>query len=65
MEGSLYLVFPITKIETFPAISYERALILQIDKNLSTMESAWNNPFKQLLQNMSNRRSESLSLNTD
>jgi hypothetical protein len=38
-EGSLYIVFPITKIETFAAISYKRALILQTDKNLSTMES--------------------------
>ncbi len=35
-----YLVLPITEIETFPAISYERALILPTDRNLSSTESA-------------------------
>jgi hypothetical protein len=35
-----YLVFPITKIKTFPAISYKWALTLPMDKNFSSMESA-------------------------
>jgi hypothetical protein len=34
------IVFKLTKIETFPAISYEQALILPTDKNLSSTESA-------------------------
>ncbi len=49
---SLYLVFPITENKTFPAISYRWALIILLtDKEHSPMESAWNYPFQQLLQN--------------
>jgi len=40
-EGSLYLVFPITKNKTSPAISYEWAIILlPADKTHSPMENA-------------------------
>jgi hypothetical protein len=40
-EGSLYLVFPITKNETSPAISYEWAIILlPMDKTHSPTENA-------------------------
>ncbi len=43
-------MFPITKNETFPAISYKRALIL-LPTNKNLTENAWNYPFQQLLQN--------------
>ncbi len=38
-EGSLYLAFPITKIDIFPTLSHKWALILPTEKNLSQQKA--------------------------